>query len=241
VPGFRLRYCIYHRTGTYRADLMGIPVPPSSNNDLEAEAEAEFVAPPVVAHEVIDHSYPERVLTVRQRKVLQVIRESVQKRGYPPSMREIAEAVGLSSTSSVVHQLRTLQKKGYLHGDPGRPRTVEVRLPGHPPVRPETGSQGGETPLVPGLDIPSRKAIYVPLIGRIAVGEPILAHETLEDVYPLPRKLVGEETLFLLKVVGDSRRVSLARETHSSAPAAPRSCRAQNRQICDPGLNQSSP
>ena len=77
------------------------------------------------------------MLTWRQRKVLQVIRDSVQKRGYPPSMREIGEAVGLTSTSSVSYQLSTLQAKGYLHRDAGRPRTVEVRLPGHPAVRPE--------------------------------------------------------------------------------------------------------
>src|SRR6201986_2832579 len=92
---------------------------------------------PVVVPETPDKPDPDHVLTWRQRKVLQVIRESVQKRGYPPSMREIGEAVGLTSTSSVSYQLSTLQKKGYLHRDVGRPRTVEVRLPGHPAVRPE--------------------------------------------------------------------------------------------------------
>jgi hypothetical protein len=93
--------------------------------------------------ETPDKPDPDHVLTWRQRKVLQVIRESVQKRGYPPSMREIGEAVGLTSTSSVSYQLSTLQRKGYLHRDVGRPRTVEVRLPGHPAVRPEPGRQGG--------------------------------------------------------------------------------------------------
>src|SRR5260370_462809 len=151
-----------------------------------------------------DRSDPEHVLTWRQRKILQVIRESVQEHGYPPSMREIAEAVGLSSTSSVSHQLKTLQDKGYVHRDTGRPRTVEIRLPGHPPVRPESGGIDEETPGIPGFDIPSQKAIYVPLVGRITAGRPILAHETLEDVFPLPRKLIGDGTLFLLKVVGDS-------------------------------------
>ncbi len=152
---------------------------------------------PVVIPETPDKPDPDHVLTWRQRKVLQVIRESVQKRGYPPSMREIGEAVGLTSTSSVSYQLSTLQKKGYLHRDVGRPRTVEVRLPGHPAVRPEPGREEEEPADIPGIDIPSQEAIYVPLVGRIAAGGPILAEQSVEDVFPLPRQLVGEGTLFL--------------------------------------------
>jgi len=161
---------------------------------------------PLVIPETPDKPDPDHVLTWRQRKVLQVIRDSVQKRGYPPSMREIGEAVGLTSTSSVSYQLSTLQKKGYLHRDVGRPRTVEVRLPGHPAVRPEPGREREEElpSDIPGNDIPSQEAAYVPLIGRIAAGGPILAEQYVEDVFPLPRQLVGEGTLFLLKVVGDS-------------------------------------
>ena len=163
---------------------------------------------PVVIPDTPDKPDPDHVLTWRQRKVLQVIRESVQKRGYPPSMREIGEAVGLTSTSSVSYQLSTLQRKGYLHRDVGRPRTVEVRLPGHPAVRPEPGHQTSreeeETGDIPGIDIPSQEAAYVPLVGRIAAGGPILAEQAIEDVFPLPRQLVGEGTLFLLKVAGDS-------------------------------------
>src|SRR6202008_3122320 len=162
---------------------------------------------PVVVPETPDKPDPNHVLTWRQRKVLQVIRESVQQRGYPPSMREIGEAVGLTSTSSVSYQLSTLQKKGYLHRDVGRPRTVEVRLPGHSPIRPE-GAREGEAveadPAQTSFDIPSQEAIYVPLVGRIAAGGPILAEQSVEDVFPLPRQLVGEGTLFLLKVAGDS-------------------------------------
>jgi repressor LexA len=154
---------------------------------------------PLVVAEVPDHPDPNHVLTWRQRKVLQVIRDSVQRRGYPPSMREIGEAVGLTSTSSVSYQLSTLQSKGYLRRDAGRPRTVEVRLPGHPAVRPET-----EEPDEAAFDIPSQDTTYVPLIGRIAAGGPILAEETIEDIFPLPKQLVGNGTLFLLKVVGDS-------------------------------------
>jgi repressor LexA len=119
-------------------------------------------------------------------------------------MREIGEAVGLTSTSSVSYQLSTLQKKGYLHRDVGRPRTVEVRLPGHPAVRPDRGHEEAEATDLPGIDIPSQEAIYVPLIGRIAAGGPILAEQSVEDVFPLPRQLVGDGTLFLLKVAGDS-------------------------------------
>jgi repressor LexA len=159
---------------------------------------------PVVTLETPDRPDPDHVLTWRQRKVLQVIRESVQKRGYPPSMREIGEAVGLTSTSSVSYQLSTLQRKGYLHRDVGRPRTVEVRLPGHPAVRPEPGREEGRTAEFPGLDIASQEAAYVPLIGRIAAGGPILAEQYVEDIFPLPRQLVGEGTLFLLSVKGDS-------------------------------------
>jgi repressor LexA len=154
---------------------------------------------PVPVPDLPDQPDPDHVLTWRQRKVLQVIRESVQRRGYPPSMREIGEAVGLTSTSSVSYQLSTLQNKGYLRRDAGRPRTVEVRLPGHPAIRPEPGYNDN----VP-MDITSQEAAYVPVLGRIAAGGPILAEQSIEDIFPLPRQLVGEGTLFLLRVVGDS-------------------------------------
>jgi repressor LexA len=130
-------------------------------------------------------------LTQRQRMVLEVIRDSVQRRGYPPSMREIGEAVGLTSTSSVSHQLRTLQRKGYLRRDPNRPRAVEVR--GERPTRPAAV-----------YDESHPSPAYVPLVGRIAAGGPILAEESVEDVFTLPKQLVGEGTHYLLKVVGDS-------------------------------------
>jgi repressor LexA len=154
---------------------------------------------PMVVTDSPDHPDPNHVLTWRQRKVLQVIRDSVQRRGYPPSMREIGEAVGLTSTSSVSYQLSTLQSKGYLRRDAGRPRTVEVRLPGHPAVRPDAESVEDE-----GMDIASQEAAYVPVVGRIAAGQPILADEAIEDIFPLPKQLVGNGTLFMLKVVGDS-------------------------------------
>ncbi|GAA0243690.1 transcriptional repressor LexA [Saccharothrix mutabilis subsp. mutabilis] len=128
-------------------------------------------------------------LTLRQRKVLDVIRDWLDRFGYPPSVREIGEAVGLTSTSSVAHQLRALERKGFLRRDPNRPRAVGV-LP---------------TEIVTGLDPASKPTpAYVPMLGRIAAGGPILAEEAIEDVFPLPRDLVGEGEVFLLKVVGDS-------------------------------------
>ena len=134
-------------------------------------------------------------LTERQRTILNVIRASVTSRGYPPSIREIGDAVGLTSTSSVAHQLRTLERKGYLRRDPNRPRAVDVRGADDlmtPPVTDVAGSDALPEPT------------FVPVLGRIAAGGPILAEEAVEDVFPLPRELVGEGTLFLLKVVGDS-------------------------------------
>ena len=138
-------------------------------------------------------------LTERQRTILNVIRNSVTSRGYPPSIREIGDAVGLTSTSSVAHQLRTLERKGYLRRDPNRPRAVDVR---------GTDETGGPLAEAPATEVAGSDALpeptYVPVLGRIAAGGPILAEEAVEDVFPLPRELVGEGTLFLLKVVGDS-------------------------------------
>ncbi|MEU4802468.1 transcriptional repressor LexA [Actinosynnema sp. NPDC023587] len=128
-------------------------------------------------------------LTLRQRKVLDVIRDWLDRFGYPPSVREIGEAVGLTSTSSVAHQLRALERKGFLRRDPNRPRAVGV-LPAE---------------IVTGVDPASRPTpAYVPMLGRIAAGGPILAEESIEDVFPLPREIVGEGEVFLLRVVGDS-------------------------------------
>ena len=175
---------------------------------------------PLVVAEMPEHPDPNHVLTWRQRKVLQVIRDSVQRRGYPPSMREIGEAVGLTSTSSVSYQLSTLQSKGYLRRDAGRPRTVEVRLPGHPAIRPEAEEPEEARP---ALDIASQDAAYVPWIGRIAAGGPILAEEAIEDIFPLPKQLVGNGTLFLLKVTGDSMiNAAIADERLGRGPAAAR-------------------
>ena len=131
-------------------------------------------------------------LTPRQQRVLNVIRESLEARGYPPSMREIGEKVGLTSSSSVAHQLRVLEEKGFLKRDPNRPRALQVFNPDENVVD-ETGI---------GDAMPA--ATYVPMVGRIAAGGPILAEERVEEIFPLPKTLVGEGTLFLLEVSGDS-------------------------------------
>jgi DNA-binding XRE family transcriptional regulator len=123
---------------------------------------------PVVVLQTPDEPDPDHVLTWRQRKILQVIRDSVVKRGYPPSMQEIADAVGLTSTSSVLYQLSILQRKGYLHRDAGRPRTMEVRLPGRPPVRPEAAAARDEQSDEQGEAIPSSREMIAALASRRA-------------------------------------------------------------------------
>ncbi|WP_290720855.1 transcriptional repressor LexA, partial [Gordonia sp. UBA7599] len=110
----------------------------------------------------------------------------------PPSIREIGDAVGLVSTSSVAYQLRTLEQKGLLKRDPHRPRAVNVAADRN---QPPPGGAAAE-----GMPAPT----YVPVLGRIAAGGPILAEEAVEDVFPLPRELVGDGEHFLLRVVGES-------------------------------------
>jgi repressor LexA len=150
-------------------------------------------------HDFPDAPADESGLTPRQRRILEVIREAVARRGYPPSVREIGEAVGLTSSSSVAHQMVALERKGYLRRDPNRPRAVEVRAPESAGQVDSSGSYD-ETGSGDARPAPS----YVPVVGRIAAGGPILAEEVIEDVFPLPKQLVGEGTLFLLQVRGDS-------------------------------------
>lgn len=143
-------------------------------------------------------------LTPRQQRVLTTIKEAIEERGYPPSMREIGHAVGLTSSSSVAHQLKVLEEKGFLKRDPNRPRALQVFLPEVMAARKAMGA-ADDSDFDP-TDIGDRApaAAYVPVVGRIAAGGPILAEERVEDVFPLPRQLVGDGTLFLLEVSGDS-------------------------------------
>lgn len=147
-------------------------------------------------------------LTPRQREVLEVIRASVNERGYPPSVREIGEAVGLTSTSSVTHQLRALERKGYLRRDPHRPRAVDVRGSDDESTSSSTRAFGASarTPeeTSGGFGGHTATPVYVPVVGRIAAGGPILAEQQIDDVFPLPSELVGQGSHFLLKVVGES-------------------------------------
>ncbi|MFF3068821.1 transcriptional repressor LexA [Kitasatospora sp. NPDC057936] len=128
--------------------------------------------------------------TTRQRAILDFVATTVNRRGYPPSMREIGQAVGLSSTSSVAHQIRVLEKRGLLTRDPKTPRTY--RLTGHTdsPTLPEAVPEDGE--------------VAVPLLGSIAAGRPIPAEEDYQDVFTLPLRLTGASECFLLQVRGDS-------------------------------------
>jgi repressor LexA len=166
--------------------------------------ETAGIQPPGAAEPAVVRDFPDGPvdgagLTQRQRRILEVIREAVDRLGYPPSVREIGQAVGLTSTSSVAHQLTTLERKGYIRRDPNRPRAVDVRQPDSSPraPSPEAVDEEAERSARP-------TPTYVPVVGRIAAGGPVLAEQYVEDVFPLPRELVGEGTLFLLRVVGDS-------------------------------------
>jgi len=157
-------------------------------------------------HEMPDRDTGDR-LTTRQRRVLEVIRNSVDRRGYPPSLREIGEAVGLQSPSSVSYQLLALERKGYLRKDPNRPRALEVLSPdsgadsrGYRQSHGDVVDATDETGSGDARPTPA----YVPVLGRIAAGVPITAEEVVDDVFALPRQIVGEGEMFLLKVVGDS-------------------------------------
>ena len=143
-------------------------------------------------------------LTPRQQRVLAHIKDSIEKRGYPPSMREIGEAVGLTSSSSVAHQLKVLEEKGFLKRDPHRPRALEVFLPEVMAARRSMSAAEDSSFDETGVGDALPAAQYVPLVGRIAAGGPILAEERVEEVFPLPRQLVGDGQLFLLEVRGDS-------------------------------------
>ena len=157
------------------------------------------------------HEFPDvdagEGLTQRQRLILEHIQSSVTDRGYPPSMREIGEAVGLTSTSSVTHQLSALEAKGYLRRDPHRPRAIEVVLPtdmtAHVDATAAPAAASGNAS-VTSLHASQENTVDVPLVGRIAAGGPILADQSIEDVVTLPRQLTGQGELFMLTVSGDS-------------------------------------
>ncbi|MEY4633386.1 MAG: LexA repressor [Actinomycetota bacterium] len=126
-------------------------------------------------------------LTTRQREILLVIEQAMQDRGYPPSVREIGEAVGLNSPSTVHNHLNTLQKLGYLRRDPSKPRAIEVRF--------DTNSE---------VAMERRPSRHIPLVGDVAAGTDVLAQENVEDLIPVPSDFTGEGELFMLRVRGES-------------------------------------
>lgn len=126
------------------------------------------------------------MLTERQQQVLDYIKQTVDERGYPPSVREIGEAVGLSSPSTVHSHLNSLVDAGAIKKDPSKPRAIMIVDQAHSPGR------------------DNRRTRDVPVLGRIAAGTPILAAEHVEEVMPLPTELVGDGPVFLLEVKGDS-------------------------------------
>ena len=137
-----------------------------------------------------EHLYADpmsEALTPRQREILNVISTSMQERGYPPSVREIGEAVGLNSPSTVHNHLNTLQKMGFLRRDPTKPRALEVRF--------DTNSE---------VAMERRPSRHVPLIGEVAAGTGLLAQQNVEYLIPLPTDFTGEGELFMLRVRGDS-------------------------------------
>jgi repressor LexA len=138
--------------------------------------------------ELPDGPADEHGLTSRQLKILSAIKDAVETNGYPPSMREIGHAAGLTSTASVKYQLEALEKKGFIRRDPTRGRALEVLLPGEEST----------------LQVHTDTTRMVPLVGRIAAGGPILAEQSIEETMPLPESLVGKGELFMLKVVGES-------------------------------------
>jgi len=123
-------------------------------------------------------------LTKRQREILNYVLNNMQQRGYPPSVREIGAALGLTSSSTVHSHLTALEKKGFIHRDPSKPRAIEI--------------------LKDGASQPPKRVVNVPVLGRIAAGQPLFAEENIEDIFPLPRDLVREDASFILRVRGES-------------------------------------
>ena len=144
---------------------------------------------------------PRPALTARQQKILDAILTEIEQKGYPPSMRQIGDMVGLASLSSVTHQLGRLETMGYIRRDPKLPRAIEVLDENGVGIH---GSASSSLPELPNFEVGDEDLVPVPLVGRIAAGGPITAEQSVEDVLALPRQLVGNGKLFMLKVKGDS-------------------------------------
>lgn len=123
-------------------------------------------------------------ITQRQNEILAYIKEIILKNGYPPSVREICEAVHLKSTSSVHSHLEALEMKGYIRRDPSKPRTIEI--------------------IDDCFNLTRREVINVPILGTVAAGQPLYAEENIENYYPIPSDLLPNTETFMLKVMGNS-------------------------------------
>ncbi|HIQ74087.1 MAG TPA: transcriptional repressor LexA [Candidatus Cottocaccamicrobium excrementipullorum] len=123
-------------------------------------------------------------ISAKQQEILEYIKETILKKGYPPSVREICEAVQLKSTSSVHSHLETLEENGYIRRDPTKPRTIEI--------------------LDDCFNLTRRELVNVPMVGAVAAGQPILAQENIENYFPVPAELLPNQETFMLKVKGDS-------------------------------------
>lgn len=123
-------------------------------------------------------------LSKRQIEILEIIKREIAQKGYPPSVREICEAVGLTSTSTVHNHLHVLEQKGYIRRDPTKPRAIEV--------------------LDSFSEYNAKKIVHVPVVGQVTAGEPILAVENIEDSFPVPYDMVKSDCVFMLKVQGES-------------------------------------
>ena len=120
----------------------------------------------------------------KQREILEFMKNEILNKGYPPTVRDICEAVNLKSTSSVHSHLETLEKNGYIHRDPTKPRAIEI--------------------IDDNFNLTRREVVNVPLIGQVAAGEPILAEENIENYFPVPAEFMPNEQSFMLKVKGES-------------------------------------
>lgn len=123
-------------------------------------------------------------ITEKQREILQYVKDTILAKGYPPSVREICEAVKLKSTSSVHSHLESLERNGYIRRDPTKPRTIEI--------------------LDDDFALTRREVVNVPVLGTVAAGMPILAEENIEDYLPIPVEMLPNQEIFMLKVKGES-------------------------------------
>ena len=123
-------------------------------------------------------------ITAKQQEILEYIKETILKKGYPPAVREICEAVNLKSTSSVHSHLETLERNGYIRRDPTKPRTIEI--------------------IDDCFNLARREVVNVPLLGTVAAGMPLLAQENIENYFPIPTEMLPDKEVFMLRVKGDS-------------------------------------